>query len=99
MRVPKSKVGVLVVAIYLLLTSAAVWQTINDYDSYFLLSFLLTSPVSLILLVISHLLSPLNAIVIRIDGPYLPLTVILGVGALFNATMLYLYVSVVLRKE
>jgi hypothetical protein len=90
--------GVLVVAIYLLLTSAAIWQTINDYDSYFLLSFLLTSPVSLIVMVISYLLPPLNAIVIRTDDPYPPLTVILGLGALFNAAMLYLYVSVVLRK-
>ena len=98
MRVPKSKVGGLVVAIYLLLTLTASWQTINDYDSYFLLSFLLTSPVSLILMVISYLLPPLNAIVFRTNDPYPPLMVILGLGALFNAIMLYLYVSVILRK-
>ena len=99
MRVPKSKVGALVVAIYLLLTLAMIWRTITDYDSYFLLSFLLTSPMSLVLMMISYLLPPLNAIVFRTEDPYPPLAVILVLGALFNAAMLYLYVSVVLRRE
>jgi hypothetical protein len=100
MRVPKSKIGVLVVAIYLLLTLTVSWQVImgKDYDSNFLLSILLTSPLSLILMIASHFIPVLNVAVFRTNNPYPSLMVILGLGALFNAIMLYLYISVKLRK-
>ena len=104
MKIRKSKPGALIAGGYLLLALAVASPLIRDgYIGHgnglvFLLAAALTSPLSLILLLLNDLLSDVNAF--HMTGwPYFITLCELGAGALLNACLIYLVVAFAQRKR
>ena len=103
MRIRKSKPGALIAGGYVLLTLAVASPLIRDgYIGHgngfvFLLATALTSPLSLILLLLNDLLSDVNAFYLT-GWPYFITLCELGVGALLNAGLIYMGVVLIQRK-
>lgn len=103
MKKRQSKSGAVIAGGYLLLTLAAGWPLLQEgYIGHgnglsFLLVSALTSPLSLILLMLNDLVSDVNAF--HMTGwPYVVSLCELGAGALLNARLLYLLDAFVRRK-
>ena len=103
MKIRKSKSGALIAGVYLLLALAVSSPLMRDgYIGHgnglvFLLATALTSPPSLILLLLNDLFSEVNAF--HMTGwPYLITMCELGAGAVLNACLIYLVVAFVQRK-
>jgi hypothetical protein len=103
MKILKSKSGALTAGGYLLLALAVASPLIRDgYIGHgnglmFLLATALTSPLSLILLLLNDLLSDVNAFYMT-GWPYIITLCELGAGALLNAGLIYLIVAFIQRK-
>lgn len=103
MRIPKSRPGGLLAGGYLLVTIAVVSPLIREgYIGHgngvaFLLATALTSPLSLILLLVDDLLSDVNAFYVTGWRYYMTLSE-LGAGALSNAGLIYMTVVFIQRR-
>jgi hypothetical protein len=103
MRIRTSKPGCLLAGGYLLVTLAVVSPLIRDgYIGHgngvvFFLATALTSPLSLILLLVNDLLSDVNAFYLT-GWPYYITLSELGAGALLNAGVIYMAVVFIQRK-
>jgi hypothetical protein len=103
MKKQKSQSGAVIAGAYLLLTLAAASPLVQEgYIGHgngvsFLLAAALTSPLSLILLLLNDLVSDVNAF--HMTGwPYFITLCELGAGALLNARLLYFLDAFVRRK-
>ncbi len=103
LEIRKSKSGALIAGAYLLLTFVVASPLVRDgYIGHgnglmFLIAAALTSPLSLILLLLNDLLSDVNAFYMT-GWPYLLTLCELGTGALLNASLIYLVVAFIQRK-
>jgi hypothetical protein len=104
MKIHRSKLGAWIAGGYLLLALAVASPLIREgYIGHgngpvFLLATALTSPVSLILLLLNDLLSDVNAF--HMTGwPYVITLCELGAGAVLNAYVIYVVVARVQRKR
>jgi hypothetical protein len=103
MRIRKSRPGALLAGGYLLVTLAVSSPLVRDgYIGHgngivFLLATALTSPLSLILLLLNDLMSDVNAFYMT-GWPYYVTLTELGAGALLNAGLIYMVVVSIQRK-
>jgi hypothetical protein len=103
MKLHKSKSGALIAGAYLLLAFALASPLIRDgYIGHgngivFLLATAVTSPLSLILLLLNDLLSDVNAFYMT-GWPYFLTLSELGAGALLNASLIYLVITFIQQK-
>ena len=104
MRIRKSKPGGLLAGGYLLVTLVAVSSLLQDgYVGHgngivFLAAAALTSPLSLILLLVNDLLSDVNAFYVT-GWPYYMTLLELGAGALMHAGAIYMFVVFIQRRR